>query len=40
MVNLLKSHDNLHGITYRIKIMLKGIANSKTLDIAPKVEIK
>ena len=31
---LLKSHENLHGITYRIKIMLKGIANSKTLDIA------
>ena len=29
MVNLLKSHDNLYGITYRIKIMLKGIANSK-----------
>ena len=26
MVILLKSHDNLHGITYRIKIMLKGIA--------------
>ena len=26
MVNLLKSHDNLHGITHRIKIMLKGIA--------------
>ena len=21
-VNLLKSHDNVHGITYRIKIML------------------
>ena len=26
MVNLLKKHDNLHGITYRIKIMLNGIA--------------
>ena len=26
MVNLLKTHDNLHGITYRVKIMLKGIA--------------
>ena len=26
MVNLIKSHDNLHGITYRIKIMLKAIA--------------
>ena len=25
MVNLIKSHDNLHGITYIIKIMLKGI---------------
>ena len=36
MVNLLKSHDNLHGITYRIKIMLEAIANSKTLDIAIK----
>ena len=36
MVNLIKSHDNLHGITYRIKIMLKGIAIVKTLDIALK----
>ena len=26
MVNLLKSHDNLHGITYKIKVMLKSIA--------------
>ena len=26
MVNLLESHHNLHGITYRVKIMLKGIA--------------
>ena len=26
MVNLLKSHDNLLGITYKIKIMLNGIA--------------
>ena len=26
MVNLLKSHDNLHGITFRIEIMLNGIA--------------
>ena len=26
MVNLLKSNDNLHGIRYRIKIMLNGIA--------------
>ena len=34
---LLKSHDNLHGIPYRIKIMLKGIADSKTLDIAIKL---
>ena len=25
MVNLLSSDENLHGITYRIKIMLKGI---------------
>ena len=29
MVNLLKSHDNLHGITYRVKIMLKGIVFEK-----------
>ena len=36
MVNLQISHDTLHGITYRFKIMLKGIANSKTLDIAIK----
>ena len=35
MVYLLKSHDNLHGIIYRIKIMLKGIG--KTLDIAIKL---
>ena len=39
MVNLIKSHDNLHGITYRIKIMLKGIAIVKTLDIALKYHI-
>ena len=26
MGNVLKSHYNLHGITYRVKIMLKGIA--------------
>ena len=25
-IDLLKSHDNLHGITHRIKIMSKGIA--------------
>ena len=35
MVNLIKAHDNLHGITYRIKIMLI-IAIVKTLDIALK----
>ena len=29
MVNLLKSHDNLHGITYRVKIMLKDIAKTR-----------
>ena len=28
-VNFLKSHDNLLGITYRIKIMLNGIAITK-----------
>ena len=33
MVILLKSHDNLNGITYRIKIMLKDIALKKTLHI-------
>ena len=37
MLYLLKSHENLHGIPYRIKIMLKGIADSKTLDIAIKL---
>ena len=26
MVNLLKLQDNLHGITYKIKIILNGIA--------------
>ena len=26
MVNLLKSHDDLHGSTYKNKIILKGIA--------------
>ena len=26
MVSLVKSHGNIHGITYRIKIMLSGIA--------------
>ena len=26
MVNLVKSYDNLHGMAYRIKIMLSGIA--------------
>ena len=26
MVNLLKSHDNLHCITYKIKIIIKGFA--------------
>ena len=36
MVFLLKPHDNSHGITYKIKIMLKGIANCKT----PAVAIK
>ena len=36
MVNLPKSHDNLHGITYRIKIMLKGIAIENTLAITIK----
>ena len=30
MVNLLKSHDYLLGTTYRIKIMLNGIAIKKT----------
>ena len=29
MVNLLKSHDKLYGNTYKIKIMLKGIAMVK-----------
>ena len=26
MGDFLKSHDNLHGITHGVKIMLKGIA--------------
>ena len=29
MVNFLKSHDNLHDITYRVKIILKGIAQTR-----------
>ena len=30
IVNLLKSHDNIHGMTYTTKIMLSGIAKIKT----------
>ena len=29
MANLLKSQDNLHSITYKIRIMLMGIATVK-----------
>ena len=30
IVNLLKSYDNIHGMTYTTKIMLSGIAKIKT----------
>ena len=30
IVNLLKSYDNIHGMTYTTKIMLSGIAIIKT----------
>ena len=30
IVNLLKSYDNMHGMTYTTKIMLSGIAKIKT----------
>ena len=30
IVNLLKSYDNIHGMTYTTKIMLGGIAKIKT----------
>ena len=30
IVNLSKSYDNIHGMTYTIKIMLSGIAKIKT----------
>ena len=36
MANLLKSQDNLHGNTYKVKIILKRHCYSKTLDIAIK----
>ena len=30
IVNLLKSYDNIHGMTYTTKIMSSGIAKIKT----------
>ena len=30
IVNLLKSYDNIHGMTYTTEIMLSGIAKIKT----------
>ena len=30
IVSLLKSYDNIHGMTYTAKIMLSGIAKIKT----------
>ena len=30
IVSLLKSYDNIHGMTYTAKIMLSGIAKKKT----------
>ena len=30
IVNLLKSYDNIYGMTYTTKIMLSGIAKIKT----------
>ena len=31
IVNLLKSYDDIHGMTYRTKIMLSGSAKIKTV---------